>query len=136
MLSGKIHRGLPRKILRKLYQSLGLGAVAMVFQACYGIPADNQETGIYGLVKSGADDKPIPGIDVTVQGFKSGHERTSKDGYFSFIVPRQKSYILKFEDVDGSYNGGLFKSKELTVTLTDASRSLDIYLDLDDEETE
>ena len=132
-----------RKLLRKIYTGLGLGAVALVFQACYGMPPDmqdNEDVRINGRVLSETMDKPIAGINVSALDFEPcGEEycahitRTNKDGYFDFYVPRQESYALEFKDVDGTYNGGLFESKEMEINVSKSSgyyyiNSFNVYL--------
>jgi hypothetical protein len=46
-------------------------------------------------------------------------------------VPIQDVYKLKLEDIDGPYNGGLFKEKTWTLKQNDTYNTLLIGMDLD-----
>jgi putative lipoprotein (rSAM/lipoprotein system) len=143
-----------RKVLRTVFRGIGVSVVSLIIQACYGIlppdtieceygmPAEcNQETSIYGKVVSKETGKPIFGIQVSIENIeetkktkKNGYwDRTDKYGNFSLWPPTQKVYKLKFKDVDGQYNGGLFKEQTWTLKQNDTDNSLLIGMDLDTE---
>ncbi|MDR0495069.1 MAG: hypothetical protein LBG95_05515 [Treponema sp.] len=137
-----------RKILRNVFRVVGVSVVSLVIQACYGVmypdepypeygmpPPDYiQETTIRGKVTAKETGEPIFGIRVSVNvGQTEYWERTDKDGLFYLRVPVQDIYELKVEDVDGSYNGGLFKEQTWTLKQNDTYNTLLIGMDIDTE---
>jgi hypothetical protein len=138
-----------RKILRNVFRGIGVSVVSLIIQACYGIlPPDepceygmpypeygmpvNQETSIYGKVVAKETGKPIFGIEVSIEETEYC-KRTYEDGYFNFLVPVQIEYKLKFKDVDGPYNDGLFKEQIWTLKQNDTNKTLLIGMDLETE---
>jgi len=137
-----------RKILRTVFRGIGVSVVSLIIQACYGIiPPDEgwaeygmpypeygvpppSETSIYGKVVAKETGEPIFGIQISVEETEYW-ERTDKYGNFSFWVPVQEVYKLKFEDIDGQYNGGLFKGQTWTLKQEDTYRNLLIGMDID-----
>jgi len=122
-----------RKILRKVFYGIGASVISLILQACYGPmletsvaygppnpnnPDDGKPyyTYIDGKVKAKGTEKPIWGIQVSVEGIapSEGIRRTNMKGEFLFLVPVQDEYILKFEDIDGPANDGLFKQQTKT----------------------
>jgi len=103
----------------------------------YGMPAPDpdyvQHVSISGKVVSKETQKPIFGIEVSIEETENvvEPERTDKNGYFSFYIPVQEVYKLKIEDVDGPYNGGLFKSQTWTLNQNDTYKTLLIGMELD-----
>jgi len=102
----------------------------------YGMPSP--ETTISGKVSSNKTEKPIPDIKVSIDEGTMYYDYTytDKDGNFYLNVyyysPIQGVYKLKFEDVDGPDNGGLFKEKTQTLRKDEIDDSfLLIGLDLD-----
>ena len=122
-----------RKLLRNIYRGLGVSALALLFQACYGMGPDGyDDCTIRGRVLSKTGNAPIPGIKVSVKDLD--HQcKTDGNGYFYIYVPDQPEYKIKFEDVDGSENG-LFKQHKMKIALENLSSSLEIYLEEADEE--
>jgi hypothetical protein len=114
-----------RRVLRRIYQGLGAATISILFQACYGMPMDDDVT-IGGIVKSNTDD-PIQGIKVSVKYLSPDHF-TNKDGIFSIFAPKLESYEFEFEDVDGPLNGS-YKTLKKTITLSDINKTLQIQLD-------
>jgi hypothetical protein len=125
-----------RKILRTVFRGIGVSAVSLIIQACYGMPFpdDGMETSIYGKVMSNETGDPILGINVSIEETELW-DRTDKNGGFYLLVPTQDEFILKFEDIDGPYNGGLFKEQKFTLKLEDAHSTLMIGMDIDSEST-
>jgi len=120
-----------RRVLRRIYQGLGVATVSLLFQACYGTPP-YKEVAINGTVSSKSN-IPIPGIKVSVE-YLAPERFTDKDGVFNFYVPEQDLYELQFEDVDGDENGS-YKTLKKTVKYNDAKGvNLQIQLDETDEE--
>ena len=122
-----------RRVLRRIYSGLGAAAVSFLLPACpeYGMPPDmGDDVTIHGSVKSQKTNAPIPGIKVSVED-TSFEYQTSSEGSFYIYVPRQDYYTLKFEDVDGPENGGLFKAHEITLYASESS--LSVLLEEDDE---
>jgi hypothetical protein len=137
-----------RKILRAVFRAVSISVVSLVIQACYGImypdepyaeygmppPDYNQETSIRGKVIAKETGDPIFGIRVSVNiGQTEYWDRTDKYGNFSLWLPVQDIYELKFEDVDGPYNGGLFKGETYTLKQNDIYTTLLIGMDIDTE---
>ncbi|MDR0456671.1 MAG: carboxypeptidase-like regulatory domain-containing protein [Treponema sp.] len=122
-----------RRILRAVYCGLGAATVSLLFQACYGMPMDDEETDvtIYGTVHSPAN-RPIPGIKVSAKELPS-YDYTNSEGYFYIYGSRQVLYEIKFEDVDGAENGS-FKTLEKKITHNDTYAHLNIKLEEADEE--
>jgi len=114
-----------RRVLRRIYQGLGAATVSILFQACYGMPIDDDVT-IGGIVNSNAN-VPIPGIKVSVEHLSPDHY-TNEDGIFNIYAPKKESYELKFEDVDGPLNGS-YKTLKKTIKLSDIDATLQIQLD-------
>lgn len=116
-----------RRVLRRIYQGLGAATISLLFQACYGMPIDDDSVTIQGKVSSKTD-IPIPGIKVSVE---SSDCFTNENGNFFIYLTKQELYKLQFEDVDGPKNGSY---KPLTINLSDADTPLDVHLDEADEE--
>jgi hypothetical protein len=104
----------------------------------YGMPPPDypayKETTIQVKVKAKETGEPIFGIKVSINIGETGYfARTDLEGYFYIRVPIQDIYILKFEDVDGPYNGGLFKEQTWTLRQSDTYYTLLIGMDIDTE---
>jgi hypothetical protein len=116
-----------RRVLRKVWMGLGGAAVTLLFQACYGMPADTGEDyPISGRVLSKTTSQPIPGIKVTVKEL-SITDQTDSDGSFWLHLPFNGDCELVFEDVDGEENGGVFVSETIPVA-ADGLRELEVSL--------
>ncbi|MDR0720544.1 MAG: radical SAM-associated putative lipoprotein [Treponema sp.] len=126
----KMTKGIGRKILRKIYTGLGLTAVALVFQACYGTPQTmGLDVLIRGVVKSKKTEEPIEGIKVSVKDMDQA-ELTNSAGKFQIYVPQEEFYTIQFEDIDGAENGS-YSSTEIHVDFSNDKIDLDI-ISLDD----
>ncbi|GHV89166.1 hypothetical protein AGMMS50267_15260 [Spirochaetia bacterium] len=115
-----------RRIMRKVYTGLGLGAAALVFEACYGpfMVADMTITGVVTSEKTG---DPIEGIQVLLDK-NSQQEITDSTGQFWLPVPPGLGeYTLTFKDIDGEANG-VYVSKTEVVDLTGGNSPLEIKL--------
>jgi len=132
-----------RKLLRKIYIGLGTvaaslfmhGCPATNFMAMYG-PGPDPGNDIYltGTVFCKETNTSIPGINVSLQG-TDHYDRTDKNGGFFIYVPeRLDKHILEFEDVDGPYNGGLFKTKIKEINNEYNYHIIEVYLDKDNDE--
>ena len=122
-----------RRVIRAVYRGLGVSAVSLIFQACYGpVPDGGYDVTIHGTVKSKSTDAPIPGIRVSVNG-ESSYNLTESDGSFSIYMPRQDYYAVIFEDIDGTENGGLFKQHTKRINTLEAESSLIVELEEDAE---
>jgi len=122
-----------RRVLRTIYRGLGVTAVSLVFQACYG-PVMPDEVYIYGSVQSQETNAPIKGIKVSVED-ANDHSFTNSNGEYSLYLPIQDSYTVKFEDVDGIENGGLFKQHTADVSfIEDTYAELNVELKADKDE--
>jgi hypothetical protein len=115
-----------RELLQKVYTGLGLGTVALVFQACYGtFEAIGLDTTIQGKVRAHATDKPVAGIKVSVEDL---YTLTDEHGAFRLYVPEEAAYTLMLEDIDGSENGS-FLPRIMTLSLGEVTAAkLDIPL--------
>ena len=114
-----------RRVLRRIYQGLGAATISILFQACYGVPMDDNVT-ISGVVNSKTN-APIPGIKVSVTHLTPSRY-TNEDGIFNIFAPRLDSYELLFEDIDGPKNGS-YKTFKKTYKLSDTETTLQIQLD-------
>jgi len=109
-----------RKLLRVIFGSISLTAIAFVFQACYGTgPDTSYDVQLTGTVKSRTTDLPVKGIKVTVNDdvlFNYGI--TDENGKFNFYtsVPDRVYFVddvqytpdsvrVSFLDIDGVDNG-------------------------------
>jgi len=132
-----------RKVLRTVFGCIGVSAASLIIQACYGPPPSRRgsaeygtpyppRTHIHGRVKANETDKPILGIKVSVDKVGS-YAYTAEGGVFDLYVPAQEEYILRFKDIDGKDNSGLFK--EITLTLnkdkTEDTLLVDMVEDID-----
>jgi hypothetical protein len=131
--SMKAIAGRIRKILSMI---LSVSAASLILPACpmaaYGMPPPPDT--IEGTVLSKETRGPIFGIEVSLEGTEYLiRTRTRKDGYFNLGVklPLQDDYILKFEDVDGDANGGLFKEETLPIRQNGTYYYMFIEMELD-----
>ena len=134
--------GRVRKTLSRLFRVICVSAASLILQACYGMmipdepamygprpPEENQETAIRGTVVSKKTGEPIFGIKVSIEGTNVS-ARTNTDGYFYLWVKTQDVYNIKFEDVDGPYEGGWFQDMTLPFKQNDSYYNLWIPMDL------
>jgi putative lipoprotein (rSAM/lipoprotein system) len=114
--------------MRKVYTGLGLGAVALVFQACYGPPPP----AIEGVVKSEKTGEPIKGIQVSVENthYEDITDDTGRFWVYEMYDLGRGVYTLKFDDIDGAENGA-YVSKTEKVDLTRGYKKLEIELEDD-----
>ena len=137
-----------RRLLRKIYRGLGITAVSFAVQACNGTPGsyiiiDDVTPVEYGMPPSLEDDflirgsvqskktnAQIPGIKVSVND--SIFDYTNSDGSFSIYAPKQESYTITFEDIDGKENGGPYKKHSMNITAIKDEASLNVDLEEDD----
>jgi hypothetical protein len=116
-----------RGIMRKIFMGVGLSAIAITFEACYGMPIEDPLVAMYGMPPGGRDTlmsgyvkaqktgAPIPGIKVSLKD-ASRYDYTNSEGYFTIFVSYDEltdQTRLFFSDVDGESNGGVFKPKDL-----------------------
>jgi putative lipoprotein (rSAM/lipoprotein system) len=104
-----------RLLLRKLLTALSIGAVAVTFQACYGVP----HVTVTGTVKAADTEEPIPGIQISIDKFDDYYETSDDEGNFELFIQswtNNKDYNKKiiFKDIDGPENGE-YQDKEITV---------------------
>jgi hypothetical protein len=120
--------GRVRKILSMI---LSVPVASLILPACpaYGNPPPYDETSISVKVRANETGEPIFGIKVSIEGSEYWNY-TDKDGYFSVWVPIRNEYKIKLEDVDGPYNGGLFKEQTWTIRKDDTNKLLLIGMDL------
>ncbi|MDR0289570.1 MAG: carboxypeptidase-like regulatory domain-containing protein [Treponema sp.] len=88
-----------RLLLRKILTALSLGAVAVTFQACYGMPG----VAVSGTVRSADTHEPIPGISVSVYGYSEYF--TDGNGKYELFFDGYGMTTISFKDVDGPENG-------------------------------
>ena len=129
-----------RKLLKMVYRGLGVSAITLALNGCwggyvmygpkpmYGVPDPDRldDVEITGIIHDQYTHVPIPGIKVSVQGLEA-HTLSYGGGRFYLYVPEREVYQLKFEDVDGIENG-VYQAKEMTVVLADASNLGTIHL--------
>jgi len=109
-----------RKLLRAIFGSISLTAIAFVFQACYGPgPDTSYNVLLTGTVKSKATDLPIKGIKVAVNDDELyNYGVTDEYGKFDFYtsIPDRVYFVdsvrytpdsvrVSFLDIDGVDNG-------------------------------
>jgi len=109
-----------RKLLRKIFNSFSITAVAFIFQACYGPGPDARycDLKLTGTVISRTTSLPIPGIKVAVNEW-GNFGITDENGKFDFYasIPdccNQKGLSIQFLDIDGAENGN-FVGKTIPV---------------------
>jgi hypothetical protein len=105
-----------RLLLRRLLTALSIGAVAVTFQACYGVPY----VIVTGTVKAADTEEPIPEIRISIDKLDDYYETSDSEGNFELFIQSwasNKDYNKKilFEDIDGLENGGEFQYKEISV---------------------
>jgi hypothetical protein len=141
-----------RRVFRAIYRGLGVTAVSLIFQACYGPMPVEEGYGMYGMppdypypveelyirgyVKSKKTNERITGISIWIKGVTTDYNHsTQKDGRFYFYLPKMDNYTIIFTDVDGDENG---KFKQLTLNLTsEEAEALDeLIIALEEEELE
>jgi hypothetical protein len=88
-----------RLLLRKILTALSLGAVAFIFQACYGPP----RVMVTGTVKSADTNEPVSGISVSLDEYSSGI--TDSNGKYRVLVADYGQTIISFRDINGTENG-------------------------------
>jgi len=116
-----------RRVLRAVYRGLGVTAISLVFQACYGPvmdyhvmygppPSPVEELNIRGYVKSKKTGERISGISIWIKDVTIDYNySTFNNGEFSFYLPKQNNYTIVFTDVDGDEKGSF---KQHTIILT------------------
>jgi len=136
-----------RKVLRTVFRGIGVSVISLIIQACYGVmypdepaaygmpppaygPLPVEEVSISGKVVAKETGKPIFGIQVSVEETELS-KRTDENGFFNLIAPIQELYKLKFEDVDGPYNDGLFKQQIFPLKQEETYKYLLIGMDID-----
>jgi len=107
-----------------------LGGSGM-FSACmtdYGMPYAEYE--VKGTVTNSVTSQPIQNVRIVGPHFssvESGYVRgdtvyTDENGKYAFALGGSSTYQLKFEDIDGEENGGLFQTKKIEGTFTQADQ--------------
>jgi len=94
-----------RKLLRIVFGSLSLTAVAFIFQACYGMDRDDfYDVKLTGMVKSKTTNQPIQGIKVLVNAGGYNYGITDENGKFDFYasVP---NYDMYYNDRTSRFKG-------------------------------
>jgi len=143
-----VNRG--RRILSNIFRAISVFAASLILHACYNsVPRDDPGWGAYGMpppdpdyvpytsingkVQSKETKEPIFGLQVTIVSIDGTEylKRTDEEGWFSIYLPVQEIYILKIEDVDGPYNGGLFKEQTWTLNQNESYYTLLLQMDLD-----
>jgi hypothetical protein len=107
-----------RQLLRAIFGSFSVTAMAFIFQACYGMAPDKiNDVRFSGTVKSKGTKQPVKGIKVAVND-EHNFGFTDEKGAFDFYayVPYRSygkdstryaadSVTVRFLDVDGAENG-------------------------------
>lgn len=107
-----------QQLVRFLFGSFTATALMFTFQACYGMPPQNElDATIQGVVKSAETGEPIQGI--TIFGASDDlFVQTGVNGTFELPVHFGNSqYLIHVKDEDGAENG----SYQDLDTLLDAS---------------
>ena len=137
-----------RKVIRAIYRGLGVTAVSLIFQACYGplmpdypvmygMPPDyKEELYVRGQVKSKKTGKPIAGISIWIKDVTINYTYSTYDeGKFSFYLPKQDNYTIIFTDVDGDENGS-FKQRTINLTRSEIETQNELILELEEVDAE
>jgi len=108
------------QLLKKVLVFLVSGSISIIFAACYGIDTDLQYTVFVKIRDSrGA---PIQGLKLELLENNAPIESTHTDlnGETGFLVSLQNgyNYTLAIDDIDAEANGGIFKSKEVSINTT------------------
>ena len=134
------------KVIGTIFSSCGITAT---FTACYGCPGyypslyENEVdfTVFYdadgnGEYDENTEDKLIKEIKVSEKENPDNADITDEAGNISLFTPKDSEVTFVVEDIDGSENGGKFKSKEVTVDfkgLTGTAKSVKVALEKDTE---
>ena len=109
-----------RKLLRAIFGTISLTAVAFVFQACYGMERDYCfDTRLSGTVLSKTTNLPIKGIKIKITG-SVNYGITDETGNFDFYASichyeiSPNNLPITFMDIDGEENGS-FENREMTI---------------------
>ena len=137
-----------RRVIRAIYRGLGVTAVSLIFQACYGplMPEDYamygmppnhiEELHIRGQVKSKKTGKPIAGISIWIKDVTINYNYSTYDeGKFSLYLPKMDNYTIIFTDVDGGENGS-FKRRTINLTREEAEALNELIIELEEVDAE
>lgn len=127
-----------RTILRNLYVALGAIVMPYLVHAGYGMMAQPDAdpatltVPFQGRIVSEETGEPVEGIFVSYQEIDPyltyPTAYTDSDGRFVLYAPEAESYEFSFTDYDGFENGGLFYSKNMTITRNESENPLAIGL--------
>jgi len=117
-----------QKVFRAVFGTLSFSTALFIFQACYGTPADlRADYCVEGVVTSRTSGLPISGIKVSwLNQPYAGW--TDPSGKFTFYLPRESEYTLRFEDTDAALNGK-FLPKDTLISASGQSKVIDVRLD-------
>ena len=123
-----------RKLLRAIYMGLGASAVALMFQACYGMPLP-EGLHLRGQVLSEGEEEAINGIHISWKDNETFFTTSSSDGCFSLYISEEEFYssptkTVVFKDLDGNDNGGNFQTLERKVSYDDNYSPITVSLSL------
>jgi hypothetical protein len=122
-----------RKLLRTIFGCISFTAVAFVFQACYGPPADwYYDIRIIGTVRSKSTQLPIQGIKIAAEynNFGMSDEEGKFDFYATYAKPEFDSLRIDFLDIDSIENGH-FADKRITIA-TNAQYEVNFDVELEE----
>jgi len=104
------------KWLEKGALALMTGVMPVFIAACYGMPMDGSVS-VWGNVKDKVSKNPIGNILVRCMRSGVSVDETytgAGDGSYSLFVPAEDGCeFIRFEDIDGEENGGLYQTKEI-----------------------
>jgi hypothetical protein len=118
---------------------LAAAALFLAFQACDGPlpgyytrkPAGGEEILIRGRIISQDEEEPIGGIAVYVEDVTAYYAYLTNDqGEFSFFLPKQDEYSIRFIDIDGAQNGGQYATKAENYTREEVEASSAVPLEV------
>lgn len=112
------------KIIAGVLSILGIGTLT----SCYGMTPPREglryiEGNVCGMT-DGNETKPLGNILVTDESTGQVYE-TDSTGYFQIMTweKRQKNIVISFADNDSTENG-MFKTKEIDVSLSDGNTNI------------
>ena len=110
-----------RQLMRFLFGSFSATALMFTFQACYGMPPEEQSS-IFGVVLDAETQEPVEGISVYIEGVfmrdTTDHAGTFGDIEPVFVASGWSHYQAHLWDTDSTEHG-LYEAQITTLSYED-----------------